>query len=357
MIARCIPLAACVALFACVPSPRGEPPAAPSPPPTASAEPAPRLTYTALDIPDAPPAPFDEQSVAPDARPSAAGTYTVQPGDTLRRIAERTGAGSEAIARANGLEPPFTIRAGRTLRIPSGRWHAVRAGQTGIAIARAYGVEWSRIAELNRLEPPYILRTGQRLLLPSAGEVARMSVEQRAQAFRLDIGDIITGGEPAIAETAEPARPVKTSPRRTPLPASVAIAPSGRFDGDFAWPLAGPIVRGFGAYGAGRRSDGIDIGTRAGAPILAAADGVVSYAGTSIASYGGLILIKHSPTLTTAYGHAGELMVSRGQAVRKGQMIGRAGDAGAEEGAARLHFEIRQGAKPLDPASRLPRRG
>jgi len=305
------------------------------------------------------PAPFQARVVTPNAVESTTSTYVVVPGDTLRSISNKTNAASEAIARLNRLTAPFLIRPGQRLRIPAGRWHLVQPGETGISIARAYGVEWARVAELNQLTEPYILRTGQRLMLPSATEVASMSIEQRAQAFRLDIGDLITGGEPAIAEAARPVTPVETAPRTTPLPSSVAVAPppanAATFAGRFDWPLSGPIVRRFGTYGTGRRNDGINIGAAIGDPIFAAADGVVTYAGTDLAAYGGLILIRHGNSWTTAYGHAAELLVTRGQAVRKGQVIARAGDSGAAD-RPQLHFEIRQGARPVDPLQHLPSR-
>ncbi|MFX7891074.1 LysM peptidoglycan-binding domain-containing protein, partial [Acinetobacter baumannii] len=85
--------------------------------------------------------------VTADAQSVADGDYVVQPGDTLRGISAITGAGSEAIARANGLAAPFTIAVGQHLHIPGGRYHLVRAGETGIAIARAYRVPWSRIVD------------------------------------------------------------------------------------------------------------------------------------------------------------------------------------------------------------------
>lgn len=330
-----------------------------APPPQRTAEAAPR---PALPPPEpvaepaaAGPPPFDVRVVTPNAVESKAGRYRVVRGDTLRAISDKTGASSEAIARANDLAAPFLIRAGQSLTIPAGRWHLVRGGETGIAIARAYGVDWQRIATLNRLEEPYILRTGQRLLLPSANEVAAMSMEDRASAFSLDIGDLITGGEPALAEAAEPARPATTRPRSTPLPASVAVAPPAAFSGRFAWPLTGTIRRGFGSYGSGRRSDGINIAATLGEPITASADGVVAYAGTDIAAYGGLILIRHSDTWTTAYGHASELLVTRGQAVKRGQIIARAGATGHAD-TPQLHFEIRRGAKPVNPMTYLPKR-
>lgn len=306
---------------------------------------------------EAGPPPFKAIVVTPNAVESAAGTYTVVAGDNLRRISDKTGAASEAIAFENKLPPPFVVRIGQKLRIPAGRWHHVGAGETGIAIARAYGVEWSRIVSANRLAEPYILRTGQRLLLPSTDEVATMSVEQRAAAFRLDINDLITGGEPALAATAEPVKPRPAAPASPakPLPPTSAVAAASPFNGRFDWPLAGPILTRFGPFGSGRRNEGINIGAEAGADIRASADGVVIYAGTDIAVYGGLILIRHSDRWTTAYGHAAELLVTRGQAVKRGQVIARAGESGSVD-TPQLHFEIRQGRRPVDPAQYLPRR-
>lgn len=338
---------------ACV-SPRSRPPAAP---PQATPRPMPSqpMPDPVAEPVAAGPPPFEIRTVTPNAIESKAGRYRVVKGDTLRRVSDKTGASSEAIARENGLAAPFMIRAGQTLAIPAGRWHLVRGGETGIAIARAYGVDWQRVAALNRLEQPYILRTGQRLLLPSATEVAAMSIEDRASAFSLDIGDLITGGEPALAEAAEPTKPTTTRPRSTPLPASVAVAPPGAFSGRFDWPLTGAIRRGFGTYGSGRRSDGINIASQMGAPITASADGVVAYAGTDITAYGGLILIRHSDTWTTAYGHASELLVTRGQAVKRGQIIARVGATGHAD-TPQLHFEIRRGARPVNPLIYLPKR-
>lgn len=337
-------LAACVAPRAPAPEPR---PAMPAPPPS---------VVTPTPPAPIPPLPsFDIRPVTPNAVESPGGSYIVQRGDTLRRVSDKTGAASEAIARANRLAPPFVIRIGQKLTIPAGRWHQVHGGETGIAIARAYGVEWQRIAELNLLEEPYILRVGQRLLLPSATEVASMSIEERAAAFSLDIDDLITGGEPALAERAAPAKPVSTAPRTTPLPPTEAVAAARPFSGRFDWPLTGTIKRSFGNFGSGRRNNGVNIGTTAGAPVAAAADGVVAYAGTDLSAYGGLILIRHNDTWTTAYGHASELLVTRGQAVRRGQIIARAGATGHVD-SPQLHFEIRQGAKPVDPLIYLPKR-
>jgi murein DD-endopeptidase MepM/ murein hydrolase activator NlpD len=305
------------------------------------------------DTPDSvtQPTPSWVTPVAADAQTIPDSTYIVKSGDTIRSIGNRTGAGSEAIARANRIASPFVVRTGQRLKIPGGRYHLVRARQSGVAIARAYGVEWSRISDLNDLQPPYILRTGQRLLLPSAAEAAHMSIEARAQAFNLDINDLATGSEPAIAPTATPKSPTATPAR--PLHSDVAVAEPRNFAGRFSWPLDGRIIQGFGSTGDGRRNDGINIAAERGDPIRAAADGVVAYAGSAIAVYGGLILIKHGDGWITAYGHAEQILVTRGQSVKRGDVIGRAGATGSVN-KPQLHFEIRNKRTPVDPLRYLP---
>ena len=142
------------------------------------------------------------QQVVANAQTVTASRYVVQPGDTLRGIGNRTGAGSEMIARVNGLTPPFALRVGQALSIPGGRYHLVAEGETGIAIAAAYGVPWSQIVAVNGLEEPYMLRRGRRLLLPGNTPASAPDLEQRAAAFRIDIDDVLTGGQPAAAENA-----------------------------------------------------------------------------------------------------------------------------------------------------------
>lgn len=335
-----------------VPEGRSPPTVARPQPATPRPEPARRQPGEQVRALPAPPPAWEARPVQADARTTAPSTYVVQRGDSLRRIADRTGAASEAIARANGLSPPFTIYPGQRLSVPGGRWHLVRAGQTGIAIARAYGVEWSRIVDANRLEEPYILRTGQRVLIP-VDSIPRSAAE-RAAAFSLDIDDLVTGSQPAIAENAAPARPVATA--RRVLPSTAAVGEPTRVTSGFAWPVAGGrVVRRFGPGASGERNDGIKIAVPLETPVTAAADGVVAYAGSDIPSLGGLVILKHGGRLASVYGHAGQLLVQRGQSVKRGQTIALSGDTGAAN-QPELHFEIRDGRTPVDPVSRLPRR-
>jgi murein DD-endopeptidase MepM/ murein hydrolase activator NlpD len=233
--------------------------------------------------------------------------------------------------------------------VAGGRLHTVKPGETGIAIARAYGVEWQKVAAANGLKPPYVLEVGDRLLLPSAKQVAAMSVEDRARAFKLEIDDIITGGEPAAPRPPAPrstkpsARPVAKPANAAPLPTLTGEAPR------FAWPVEGRILSGFGAKPGGRFNDGVNLKASAVAPVRAAGDGVVAYAGDAIPGFGNLLLIKHAGGWVSAYGHNDALLVARGKRITRGDVIARAGATGSVT-EPQVHFELRKGRTPVDPA-------
>lgn len=102
------------------------------------------------------------------------------------------------------------------------------------------------------------------------------------------------------------------------------------------------------------RNDGINIAAPQGAPVRAADDGVVVYAGNELRSYGNLLLIRHDGDWTSAYAHNGELLVDRGAAVERGQVIARVGSSGGVS-EPQSHFELRNGAEAVDPLEYLVR--
>ena len=102
------------------------------------------------------------------------------------------------------------------------------------------------------------------------------------------------------------------------------------------------------------RNKGIDIGGKPGDPVLAAADGLVVYAGSGLRGYGNLVIVKHNATYLTAYAHNQTLVVKENQAVKRGQRIAEMGSTDATR--VQLHFEIRKLGKPVDPARLLPPR-
>ncbi|MGB3723608.1 MAG: M23 family metallopeptidase [Pacificimonas sp.] len=334
LLASLVPLAACVA-------PQSE---APFPSQTAARQP--------MVVPEPPPARarWQPRAVTTDARTVAAQTYTVRSGDSLSRIAETTGSSVRAIARANGIAPPYVIRPGQRLGIPGGRYHRVNRGETGIAIALAYRVDWDSIVRANDLSAPFLLGVGQKLLLPSNAppqrDVAAGTTRPTAEsaAFDIDIDDIISGGEPAVASgeapISEPAKAVRAA----------AIIP---FDGRFQWPLDGKLVSSFGAKAGGLYNDGLNIAAAKGAPIRAAASGTVIYAGNGVEGWGNLVLVEHGASWVSAYAHADAFYVERGDQVNRGEVIAEVGQTGSVT-SPQLHFELRQGRKAVDPRAHLP---
>ena len=155
------------------------------------------------------------------------------------------------------------------------------------------------------------------------------------------------------AAYAAPAPPAAGQPTPLSPPAAAPPPPPPSAAPRFQWPLRGKIITPYGTSG-GQKSDGIDIAADTGAPVKAADGGKVVYAGDGVPHLGNLLLIEHSAGYITAYGNNEALMVKKGDEVKKGQTIARAGASG---GAAspRLHFEVRRGgSKTIDPVTMLP---
>ncbi len=120
----------------------------------------------------------------------------------------------------------------------------------------------------------------------------------------------------------------------------------------FRWPVRGRVIAGFGSKPNGAQNDGINLAVPEGTPVKAADDGVVAYAGNELKGYGNLVLIRHSNGYVSAYAHAKELLVKRGDTIKRGQVIAHAGQTGNVT-SPQLHFEIRKGSTPVDPTQFL----
>ena len=116
----------------------------------------------------------------------------------------------------------------------------------------------------------------------------------------------------------------------------------------FRWPVRGKVITSYGAKTNGKANDGINLAVPEGTPVKAAEDGVVAYSGNELKGYGNLVLVRHANGYVTAYAHASELMVKRGDTIKRGQIIAKSGQSG-EVGSPQLHFEIRKGSTPVDP--------
>ena len=121
---------------------------------------------------------------------------------------------------------------------------------------------------------------------------------------------------------------------------------------ELGWPVRGRVIAGFGPRSGDGQNDGINLAVPEGTPIRAAEDGTVAYSGNELKGYGNLVLVRHSNGYVTAYAHASELNVKRGENVKRGQIIGKSGASG-NVSSPQLHFEVRKGATPVDPMQHL----
>ncbi|HEY4774454.1 MAG TPA: M23 family metallopeptidase, partial [Xanthobacteraceae bacterium] len=128
---------------------------------------------------------------------------------------------------------------------------------------------------------------------------------------------------------------------------------TGSTGSSFRWPVRGRVIAGFGPSTNGLQNDGINLAVPEGTAVRAAEEGVVAYAGNELKDYGNLVLVRHANGLVTAYAHASEILVKRGDTVRRGQVIARSGQTGKVT-SPQLHFEIRKGSTPVDPTKYLP---
>ena len=126
--------------------------------------------------------------------------------------------------------------------------------------------------------------------------------------------------------------------------------------GKFMWPVPGShrVTSQYGnrihpVYKTKKFHTGIDIGAGYGLDIVASADGVVTLATTN-GGYGKCIVINHGSGLTTLYGHCSTLLVSYGDKVKKGQVIGKVGSTGVSTGP-HLHYEVRVNGSYKNPLS------
>jgi murein DD-endopeptidase MepM/ murein hydrolase activator NlpD len=124
------------------------------------------------------------------------------------------------------------------------------------------------------------------------------------------------------------------------------------------WPTQGWLSSTLGSRsdpltGAPDYHPGLDISADRGAPVYATADGTVDMASYS-GDYGNLVVIRHRFGIETRYGHLSAFRASKGQVVRRGELIGLVGATGRATGA-HLHYEVRVNGRVLNPLQFLTR--
>ena len=265
-------------------------------------------------------------SPSPPARGAAVSgalAASVAEGDTVYLVARRYAIAIRDVIDINHLSPPYQLRRGQKLVIPSVRIHRVASGDTLYSVSRRYETDMYTVASINQIEAPFTIHIGRDLRLPDR----RASRRETAAVGSAQAPEVQATEPPATQNTKQ--KPVSRTTR-------------------FVWPLRGTVISGFGPKPGGLHNDGINIAASAGAAVVAADGGVVAYAGNELRGFGNLLLLRHAGGWTTAYAHNEKLLVKRGQRVARGHVIARAGTSG-RVGRPQLHFELRKGSDAIDP--------
>lgn len=257
-------------------------------------------------------------------------------------------------------------------------YHVVERGETLYSIGWVYGYDYRQVAKWNRIKPPYYLSPGQRLrVAPPAGQSVAALQEYKPEKSRTTRN---SGAAPVVGPSgsvggSSSATVKSRSPRSTSSAVTTSKASSSslkqkarnvaskvkEYFGSktlrWRWPTKGRrISQTFSTKDPTRQ--GLDISGRLGSPIVVAAPGKVVYAGSGLARYGKLIIVKHNEKYLSAYAFNKKLHVKEGELVKAGQKIADMGSASTNgrAGRAKLHFEIRRNGKPVDPLRYLPKK-
>lgn len=199
------------------------------------------------------------------------------------------------------------------------RYHEVRDGETLDGIATQYSIPKEALEKENRVALKNGVKRGVKLYLPFEANPE-------------------FGGNAGAED-------------RAPAQASIDSVKA-----EFRWPTAGRLTSGFGKRSRKKKvamHEGIDIAAPIGTPVVSARSGHVIYAGNRISGYGNLVIVRHADSFSTIYAHLTKIHVKKGQYVARGTQLGTVGRTGRARGA-HLHFEIRDGQTPVDPALFLP---
>ncbi|MCM0044650.1 MAG: peptidoglycan DD-metalloendopeptidase family protein [Burkholderiaceae bacterium] len=275
------------------------------------------------------PKPAAQKPQEPEPAADPPGFYTVRKGDTLSRIAQQFNQPWRDVADWNNLSNPNDLKVGQQLRIvpPEGASMASVPMDTGM--------------EVRPLDPaPSAAQRSQPSQASSQPQQPQQPVRSLGGLKTGPLGNKVAYSDQAWGELQRPdaARSIEPQRRAAESPAA----------GRFVWPAEGKIVR---TFDASRK--GIDIAGVAGQPVVSAGDGTVLYA-KNMRGYGNLVIVDHNDGLVSAYAHNKTILVKEGQTVTRGQRIAEMGDTDADS--VKLHFEIRQLGKPVDPAGFLPGR-
>lgn len=251
--------------------------------------------------------------------------------------------------------------------------HTVKSGDSLYAIARANKISLAQLQQVNGITEPTKVKPGTILKVPGSTSTASLSNTPLAATVSQVAGASAASETPRLVQS--PSKPVIINQAQPPQaapaaqqvaaidpvepveakiePKSKAVDSVASAGGQkFRWPVKGRVIAPYGPRSDSTHNDGVNIAVPMGTEVLAAEQGVVAYAGSELKGYGNLILLRHDSGWVTAYAHNEEILVRRGDKVKRGQAIAKAGKTGTVD-QPQVHFELRQGQKPIDPTPHM----
>ena len=308
-------------------------------------------------------------AAARPTHPVGSTTIIVGTSDTLELLALRYHVTPAAILEANGYRGPRSLSPGQQLIIPHSpvvaaappvavaparqpvavasaapSVHIVNPGETLASIAYHNHITAAELARANNLDLAAKLKLGIRLNVPSKAAATAVPATLAVAPVPAPGTRVAAAAPPQSARLAQANPAAEDDAPQSPVKASDATGALPTF----RWPVRGKVITSYGAKTNGKANDGINLAVPEGTPVKAAEDGVVAYAGNELKGYGNLVLVRHANGYVTAYAHASELLVKRGDPIKRGQVIAKSGQSG-EVASPQLHFEIRKGSTPVDP--------
>lgn len=238
--------------------------------------------------------------------------------------------------------------------------YTVLRGDTLFSIAFRYGLDFRRLAAANAIVAPYTIYPGQRLQLAEADPPkpapkpapkqtpTPVPETEPAKTVAKATGPSVAARSPGNAGRSTAPTPARAPAKTEPRASAQSEVNTDAKVGSWRWPVRGRVVRRF----EKNLHKGVDISGNRGDPVLATAGGRVVYAGSGIAGYGLMLIVRHNDEYLSAYGHNDALLVAEGDVVRAGQKIAERGSSGTDS--VKLHFEIRRQGRPVDPLTLLP---
>jgi murein DD-endopeptidase MepM/ murein hydrolase activator NlpD len=303
------------------------------------------------------------------AMPGETRQITVQRGQSVGSLAGEYHVSKQAIIAANHLEAPDKIKIGTRVTIPGAAAPSGQQAMVSVSGAPAPDVIPLDDPPAHRASaPPPIVPPPVATLPPprppaplppaSPAPVAALSPPPPAPPPYPAPAPIAAPGPQPAPALAAPSKVIAFPPRESSAaeearaePAAPA-APVQNHGGHFPWPLRGRVLASYGVAADGTHNDGINIAASRGTPIEAVESGIVAYAGNELRGYGNLVLVKHANGWISAYAHCDELLVKKGDPVYRGKVIAKVGATGGVS-EPQLHFELRQGKRPVDPRGYL----